>query len=65
MKLLTLEPLVPNDEAVAFPHQQLQLVASCIDETEQCAGRRILADNVLGQYDQTVYLAPHVDRRSM
>src|SRR6185312_2015407 len=65
MKLLALEALVPENEAVALPDQQLQFVAPGVDEHEQCSTGRILLNDFLRQNGQPVDLPTHIDWRTM
>src|SRR6266480_2800317 len=63
VKAMSLESLVPEDEAVALPHQDLELVTSRIDEGEHRPLQRVLLDHVPRQDRQAVDLLPHINRR--
>src|SRR6266513_232050 len=60
---MAFKSLVPEDEAVALPHQDLELVTSCIDEREHRPLQRVLLDHVPRQDRQAVDLLPHINRR--
>src|ERR1700677_2056567 len=62
VKLLALEAFVPENEAVPFPQQQLELVASSVDEREQCATSGILLYDILPKARQPVNLSSHVHK---
>src|SRR5881227_2194182 len=63
VKAMPLKSLVPENEAVALPHQDLELVASRVDEGEHRPLQRILVDHVARQNRQAVDLLPHINRR--
>src|SRR5882672_7470253 len=63
MKAMPLKSLVPKDEAVALPYQDLQLVTSRVDEREHRPRQRVLLDHVPRQNRQAVNLLPHINRR--
>src|SRR5882762_3961561 len=65
VKAMSLESLVPENEAVALPHQDLQLVASCVDERKHRSRQRVLLDHIPRQDRQAVDLLPHIHRCSM
>src|SRR5438132_6017594 len=60
---MAFKSLVPEDEAVALPHQDLELVTSRIDEGEHRPLQRVLLDHVPRQDRQAVDLLPHINRR--
>src|SRR5437764_13426844 len=63
VKAMSLESLVPENEAVALPHQDLELVTSRVDEGEHRPLQRVLLDHVSRQDRQAVDLLPHINRR--
>src|SRR2546430_8010877 len=63
VKAMPLESLVPENEAVALPHQDLELVASRVNEREHRPLQRVLLDHVPRQNRQAVDLLPHINRR--
>src|SRR5882762_6795328 len=63
VKAMPLKALVPEDEAVALPHQDLELVTSRVDEREHRPRQRVLLDHVPRQNRQAVNLLPHINRR--
>src|SRR5438067_5636725 len=63
VKAMPLESLVPENEAVALPHQDLELVASRVDEGEHRPLQRVLLDHLSRQDRQAVDLLPHINRR--
>src|SRR5256884_8514743 len=63
VKAMPLESLVPENEAVALPHQNLQLVTSRVNECEHRPLQRVLLDHVPRQDRQAVDLLPHINRR--
>src|SRR5882762_8856919 len=63
VKAMPLESLVPEDEAVAHPHQDLELVTARVDEREHRPLQRVLLDHVPRQNRQAVDLLPHINRR--
>src|SRR5437764_253992 len=60
---MSLESLVPENEAVALPHQDLELVTSRVNEREHRPLQRVLSDHVPRQDRQAVDLLPHINRR--
>src|SRR5256885_15412680 len=60
---MPLESLVPENEAVALPHQDLELVTSRVNEREHRPLQRVLSDHVPRQNRQAVDLLPHINRR--
>src|SRR5882762_9927251 len=63
VKAMSLESLVPENEAVALPHQDLELVTSRVNEGEHHPLQRVLLDHVPRQNRQAVDLLPHINRR--
>src|SRR2546429_2605377 len=63
VKAMSLESLVPENEAVALPHQDLELVTSRVNEREHRPLQRVLLDHVPRQNRQAVDLLPHINRR--
>src|SRR6266853_1305127 len=63
VKAMPLKSLVPKNEAVALPHQDLELVTSRVDEGEHRPLQRVLLDHVPRQNRQAVDLLPHINRR--
>src|SRR5437870_8163845 len=60
---MAFKSLVPEDEAVALPHRDLELVTSRIDEGDHRPLQRVLLDHVPRQDRQAVDLLPHINRR--
>src|SRR6516225_1895603 len=65
VKAMSLEPLVPKDEAVALPHQDLELVPSRVDESKHRARKRIRLDHVPSKNREPIDLPAHVHRCTM
>src|ERR1700730_3070118 len=65
VKAILFKSLVTENEAVALPHQDLELVMSRVDEREHRPRERIEPDDVPRQDRQPVDLPPHIHRRSM
>src|SRR5437588_2594852 len=65
VKAMPLKSLVPENEAVALPHQDLELVTSRIDEGEHRPLQRVLLDHVSRQNRQAVDLLPHINWRAV
>src|SRR5947207_4712120 len=63
VKAMPLKSLVPENEAVALPHQDLELVTSRVNEREHRPLQRVLLDHVARQNRQAVDLLPHINRR--
>src|SRR5438270_8527320 len=63
--MMPLEALVPEDEAIALPHQNLQLVASGVDKRKHRAREWIRLDHIPRQDRQPVDLPSHVHRRTV
>src|SRR5438270_907903 len=63
VKAMSLHSLVPENEAVALPHQDLELVTSRVNEREHRPLQRVLSDHVPRQDRQAVDLLPHINRR--
>src|SRR5881275_1024875 len=63
VQAMPLESLVPENEAVALPHQDLELVTARVDEREHRPRQRVLLDHVSRQNRQPVDLLPHINRR--
>src|SRR5205814_7934890 len=63
VKAMPLKSLVPENEAVALPHQDLELVTSRVNEREHRPLQRVLLDHVPRQDRQAVDLLPHINRR--
>src|SRR5437879_12378870 len=60
---MSLESLVPENKAVALPHQDLELVTARVNEGEHRPLQRVLLDHVSRQDRQAVDLLPHINRR--
>src|SRR5215467_3561303 len=65
VKAMTLKALVPENEAVALPHQNLELVTSGINESKHRARERILLDHIARQDREAIDLPSHVHGRTM
>src|SRR5947207_8134365 len=63
VKAMPLKSLVPENEAVALPHQDLELVTSRVNEREHRPRQRVLLDHVPRQNRQAIDLLPHINRR--
>src|SRR5213080_221669 len=63
VKAMPLKSLVPENEAVALPQQDLELVTSRVNEREHRPLQRVLLDHVPRQDRQAVDLLPHINRR--
>src|SRR5208282_362509 len=62
MKAMALQTLVPEDEAVALPEQELELVAPPVDEAKQRGAHRLQLHRLLDQKREPIDLPSHVHR---
>ena len=54
------QPFGPHGIAIAVPVEDLDAVATAIEENEEMPGKGVLSDNVLGHLSQAVEAAAHV-----
>ena len=57
-----LEPLIPNDQAVGFPEEDLDPIPSAIEKQEEVTGERILAQEFVHHSQEAVEAFSHVGR---
>src|SRR5262249_9768385 len=65
VKAMSLKTLVPEHEAVALPHQDLELITSRVDEREHRPREWILSDDIPRQNRKSIDLPAHVHRCAM
>ncbi|MEO8924136.1 MAG: hypothetical protein ABI330_15140 [Caldimonas sp.] len=62
LKSAGLEPLVPDDQTVSLPEEDLDAIAAAIEKQEQVAREGILAEKFLHHSEKTVEAFAHVGR---
>src|SRR5262249_43221245 len=65
VKAMSLEALVPKDEAVALPHQDLELIMPRVDESKHRTREWIRLDHIPSQNREPIDLPAHVHRGTM
>src|SRR5947207_348435 len=63
VKAMPLKSLVPENEAVALPARDRELVTSGVNERDPRPRQRVLLDHVPRQNRQAIDLLPHITRR--